>query len=456
MANSLAIFGETGCGKTSCVMAMINGELVLLIDPEKKSLAWEAFKKMLEDGQPVVFDSLDNNGLVIPLEWQTDKQREMIAELLIGRRGMSNMDATPLLEHTLDMFLRVLPPLWPIEKGIAMLYQQHLLDEAISLCRDAEAAAWWDQLPPSMSARERIIAPLIRIVSILQGSHIKKRVTANGPDLIAQLAEGRSVILEGGHAITQKEQRLFFRLVIKTVLEWKRRTESPDITIVIEEAQSHDLIGPQEAAMFQTCRKYGIQFIVVGQEPHFTDENVTRAVMNNSGKVWMRCGEECAEIAARDLVVMHSPYAVKEVYERPFGSEEDMIERRHIHFTNPEQHAFIKQHIMQQAVGEGIMSINGRARKIKVPLERTNVSDEQALEEYQEWQLRTMPQYGFKEELTKVPSNGQGEETNESLTSQTPPQPPSGTSWSWKYSSPGPLELDDLFGSDDQIDGNGG
>lgn len=404
---SVVIAGKSGSGKSNFAQSLIRRlsreAQILVLDPEQGSLGWDVFRA---NGGWI--DSLDQPvGLVNPLEWDTPKKRELVSEAFIAIRGLTTMDGTPLLQQTLDYWLRLIPTHWTIEQGLEVLYNQARLDEAINQCRDQEVAMWWMQLPASSISRERVIGPLQRLLNCLRDPLLRARLNRNGYS-IQQVLENpnvRTLVVEGGHEITESATRLYFRWLLKSVLEYKKANPQRPLAIVIEEAEAYQLIGGYEAKVMQVARKYNVRLVLICQEPLFGDPEITTKVMNNTSHVWFSCGEEVAEIAAKDCAVMHNPNSEKQRTERPVFNEGDEFTLPQIdYWTFGEQHQLIKQFIMQQTHGEAIWRIGRNALRIAVPLVNVERTNEDAWRQYlqQEWLVSSLEEQAARQTISSA------------------------------------------------------
>lgn len=409
--------------------------LCLILDPQKNATSFAAWKASIDRGRQAVFEDLDDleRGLPLNISFKTERDREEVIDSIMGRRGQQ-INEHPMLEVGMQMWMRLVPESWPIKRSLRVFRNLPIQDEAISLCRDAEAIEFWNQVPIHPSTRERIVGPPERALSILGRDHIAPRIQPDNR-LIGLLERGVSVFVQGGERASDAEVSFALRWISNKVLRWKTEVRSPLLKVIYEEAGMSRAIGPHERKFFMGQRKRETELIALAQNPWFEDKETTEAVIQNSAHFWGRCGSESvAEIAARDIApLLFNPRAIKQTYQRLIQlGDQQFEETRHEFLSVQEQVELLKGIFMNMPLGWWVLKHGNEVSVLNVPPFETTVSDEEA-----EFQRRN------QEWL--VPLNLVNNETNESSTFSMPPPSRLNSSSNSESSPPTPSPLDDLF-----------
>lgn len=377
----LLITAETGRGKSTLLHNLTNDDHRVLLDPQKNATSHTAWKASIDRGSPAVLEDLDDlqRGLPLNISFKTERDREEVIDSIMGRRNQQ-INEHPMLEIGMQMWMRLVPENWPIKRSLRVFRNLATQDEAMSLCRDAEAFEFWEQVPVHPSTRERIVGPAERALSILGRDHIAPRIQPENR-LIELLERGVSIFVQGGERASDAEVSFVLRWISNKVLRWKTEVRSSLLKVIYEEAGMSRSIGPHERKFFMGQRKRETELIALAQNPWFEDKETTEAVMQNSAHFWGRCGSEgVAEIAAKDIApLLFNPRAIKQTYQRLIQlGDQQFEETRHEFLSVQEQIELLKGIFMNMPLGWWVLKHGNDVSVLNVPRFETRVSDDDA------------------------------------------------------------------------------
>lgn len=356
---------------------------------------WE---RAQETGRPAVLDNFDDLDHHFPVNFLTPSsgtlfQREIeeLQECLIRRRLSGNMDTNPLLEFVTEMWCRIVPPTMTLKRALRIFRMGDVLTEALSQCRDVEAAQWWNSLPSHPASLEKIVGPAERILSILGRHCIACRSYRGTNTFLQMIDQGFSYCAEGGEVIPQAELRFLLQTRLKQLIRYKQQGGKAQLVIVIEESEAGQMISPAEIQGLQTLRKTGCRFIIVCQEPYWIDDPTTQAVLQNTNHLWLGAGSaRVAEMMADDMMVLFNPYAIKERTDRPMQvGDNSFLQSQFTYFTPQEQHQMIQAWLRKLPIGAGFAVSDGNVRYVQFPRFTTSITDTERRRKRQPWLMRT-------------------------------------------------------------------
>ncbi|MGB7329687.1 MAG: hypothetical protein WBD31_32735 [Rubripirellula sp.] len=282
MHGNALIGGVTGSGKSELIKTILDGQVVIL-DGQQKATAHSYWKHCLLNRIRTVYENLDDYKRFVPLSIlekstatdaivrQANEQKsiESLLETLIRRRGASNTDANPLIEQVTEYWCKlVYANDRSLKDALLIFHNRDLLNEFIFDCRDSEVRAWWASQPNHPSSFERIVGATSRLLQPLRNPALGVRLSRQS-NFIDFIDSGWNYLSDGGKEITQSELRFINATRLKQIIRYKQQGGKANLTVVIEESEALNMIGPQEAVAIQTLRKTGLRWIIVCQEPQW-------------------------------------------------------------------------------------------------------------------------------------------------------------------------------------------
>lgn len=322
--------GGTGSGKTlatvrSVIAAAMMGMAVVILDPHRRSLAWNSLLHLVASGHErrIIFDALPNlqatpGYRILPpsaardprrRDSENDQTARNFAQLLAWRRDLGSLAIQPQTEEWVMGAARLATYRDPDDEISAGLLPfafvpghknfTYLLDG----CRHEATVREFRQLGRKVSRNEILSAR--RLVTNVCTQPAFALRCGTSLDLPRFLAKRGILIVEGGtHGVSDEAIRVMLGSVRHQVIRYvfDRSRPFPEIALFIDEAINWGLIDSTLLKAAAETRKMGLHIHLIAQAPSLPGDDLHNLLTNTSRHNWHCLPDDTyARRAAADL-----------------------------------------------------------------------------------------------------------------------------------------------------------
>ena len=326
--NTICI-GSTRSGKSmaavrAIVAAAESGWAVLAIDPHNRSLVWNALVQLLARGHEhrILYDSLSEfsrvpgYGGIRPSTARSALQRVSENEELCDQyadlfsRGQKSLADSPLKYEGTRLATQLLVNQQPVRPDAYFRYafetKHRKFLKLLHGCTHPDIRYEFQKMAEGV-VRPSIYASSRRMINMTVGSTAYLARSRSTLDLATFFNRRGLLLVEGGGAgVSEDSKRTIMGALILRTIQFirARRKSSPRLLLVVDEATNAGLLSEagHEVRAMAECQKYGLDFLVLVQQPSFSKAIADQLFSNCRRHEWFyNANHAVCKQAASDL-----------------------------------------------------------------------------------------------------------------------------------------------------------